>query len=750
MAAWLSSALLLAAIGGLGITGQIVLLRELVTAFSGNELSIAFMLAVWIACEAAGAFAFGVLFRRCNPVRWLGLLALLSVAVSAAAVPAAVLGRPLVGLLPGETLSIPALCLIAFAVVSLPAFTHGALFVTGAGLLGSAPGRTTIPGRAYLWEGIGTAIAALAISFGLAAGVSSLALVTLAAVPLAVALLLPGLGRSRLEKTCIVIALLCLPILLLFAGRMEQLAWQRHWPGQTVQSVANSAYGKVVRIARAGQQQVFFAGAAALTSPTIDFARTEQVVGLPLLLHPRPERVLILGQALGGPVAVALRHGAKQVVTTEPDAVLARELAATDDTVVNAELANPRHRRLALDPRRLLAADSGRFDVITILPSAPFSLSANRLFSLEAFLLCRRQLNPGGILCLNSPGSADRTRLAPDLERMAGLRLATLERAFAHVLPLAADIPLFIAAGFPLNPPPETLARRLATRAAAGQVLDSVYLVALLDGFRQQEFTRRLTRAVSSGGPNTDLHPREVALSIVRENRTVSGVVARLYDAAINLRLRHLLVGLGLLLCLSLAAARTLGRRFAVGTAIVTSGFCGAGISVILLFAYQTRFGTLYTHIALLLGAFMLGSVLGSAAAVQLTTRLRSTSLLLLEIALLLLCVLAALASPVAPARLFVIMQLAAGTCLGAQFAVAGAEAAASPAARTGLLAGLDLVGGALGMLVCGLVLVPGLGLVVAALALTGVKSASALGLALSRPDPAWRWTAASGPNCPG
>jgi len=87
------AALNLVAIGCLGITAQLVIMRELITAFSGNELSIAVMLSVWIACEAAGALALSRLAHRRNPAQWFDALAFLSAGVSVAAVPAAILGR---------------------------------------------------------------------------------------------------------------------------------------------------------------------------------------------------------------------------------------------------------------------------------------------------------------------------------------------------------------------------------------------------------------------------------------------------------------------------------------------------------------------------------------------------------------------------------------------------------------------------------------------------------------------------------
>ncbi len=53
---WLVVSLLL--MGFSGMAAQVILLRELLTVFYGNELSIGIILAGWLLFEAAGAYAF--------------------------------------------------------------------------------------------------------------------------------------------------------------------------------------------------------------------------------------------------------------------------------------------------------------------------------------------------------------------------------------------------------------------------------------------------------------------------------------------------------------------------------------------------------------------------------------------------------------------------------------------------------------------------------------------------------------------
>ncbi len=141
----------------MGAAVQLVLLRELMAAFGGNEFSAGVTVAVWVLCEAFGAWLAGRGFFSVSDA----LLSTLSILSSLAAVPAATLLRPLLGVLPGEALSVPLLLFVTFVAVSLPAGAHGALFVAATAL--HAERRTSgAVGVAYTWEGLGAVLASLA------------------------------------------------------------------------------------------------------------------------------------------------------------------------------------------------------------------------------------------------------------------------------------------------------------------------------------------------------------------------------------------------------------------------------------------------------------------------------------------------------------------------------------------------------------------------------------------------------------
>jgi spermidine synthase len=757
------SAFFLAAIGCLGIATQLILLRELMAAYGGNEFSAGVTVAVWILCEALGAWLAG---RKSYIVYRTSFLTAPSILSSLIAVPLAVLIRPLLGVLPGETLSIPLLLLATFAVVLLPAATHGALFVA------AAAHRTQGIGSAYVWEGVGTALAGVSCFF-LLYRLPSLAVVALSALPLCVAAGI-GYGRARTKWMMWILGFGALA-LLVFGLPAEKLAWAAAWKGQGVTAVANSPYGKVIQLERAGQQLILYDGLPVLTVPPTQTERIEELSLLPSLYHPAPRRVLVLGTDLTIPAALARFRPDIEVISVQLDPVLARmslSALSSDSSFVthhsslitsDSSLLPPLVSLTIADPVSFLRSvhdtplspesgvltstfDARRlFDCIILTDAVPSSLGDSRLFSAEFYRLCHSRLAPGGLLATAGPGNP--IGLSPDIVRILSTRLRTLRTAFRHVLPVAADIPLLLASDRPLDVSTETLLIRLARLSEPPKLLDSSYVSSLFDPFRQEA----LASALETGDPHRDTgissarSPRELFLNMVRENRLASpafgAVYARLGSLSIVGHSSFIVLLLSaILLVVGVAGARARGHTFGRGFSILTSGFSGAAVSSLLIFAWQMRFGSVFSGLTLLISAFMLGTVLGGILGSRSSLVLRPSSIVhrffVSDLALAACAAAAVALIRGGPAGMFLVANCLAGACLGFQFAVAGSivhrsssivSGPATAARRAGILTALDLAGGSLGGILTALVLVPVFGIGTAALLAGSVKLVSSL-----------------------
>ncbi|MDT8335827.1 MAG: hypothetical protein RQ753_09010, partial [Desulfurivibrionaceae bacterium] len=119
---------------------------------------------------------------------------------------------------------------------------------------------------------------------------------------------------------------------------------------------------------------------------------------LPLLLHPNPGKVFVLGVGSGITSGEALNHpGVGRVVTVE----LAREVfeAAKYFAADNGRFwENSRHRMVIEDGKTFLQLSKEKFDVIALEPTNIWQEGMAGLFSEEFFRLARARLAEGGVM----------------------------------------------------------------------------------------------------------------------------------------------------------------------------------------------------------------------------------------------------------------------------------------------------------------------------------------------------------------
>ncbi len=119
---------------------------------------------------------------------------------------------------------------------------------------------------------------------------------------------------------------------------------------------------------------------------------------LPLLLHPNPQRVAILGLGSGVTLGSALTHGLSQALVLEisPEVVTASQFFNEEN---HRALENARTRLIVGDGRTHLTLGREQYDVIVSEPSNPWMAGIASLFTREFFEAARARLAPGGVLC---------------------------------------------------------------------------------------------------------------------------------------------------------------------------------------------------------------------------------------------------------------------------------------------------------------------------------------------------------------
>jgi spermidine synthase len=710
--------LALAALGFTATIAQVVLMRELVATFYGNELLFGLALAAWLAWTAVGARVGAGLGNRKGHPYAAGLAATGVLLLAQLALVRGV--RVLLGVTPGAFVELAPMVVAVVLVLAPLCLLGGCLFTLGARLMIGQGGTAS---QAYAWESTGAVTGGLLFSFLLVQWFDPFQTALLiAAANLAVAAkLYPMPHASRVTHYASRLLLLASCILLLASfplGRLfhtATLGWQ--WPDLAF--AADSPYGRLTIQARDGQRAFFENGLLAFeTQGTFP----EEVVHFPLLAHPDPREVLLIGGGIAGDVREVLKHPNARVTYVELDPLLieaARAYLPPEDAAV---LDDPRVTLVLTDGRLYVQGATHTFDAIILDLPEPATGALNRFYTREFFAEARAILSPGGVFALGLPAAEN--YWSPEMARRNASVYWTLRDAFPQVVALPGEHVFFLASDIPLATDPTVLVERLDER-----------------GITTRWVTPEYIRYVYTTDRFASVRAELEGMADVRRNRDLAPIcyyydlalwLSRFYPAAGSEQVPNLrgaferagLVNLGWVAA-PLAALVLLARwrrRMVVPLAVACAGLAGMTLEVIVLFAFQVLHGTLYARISLIVAASMAGLAVGSTVGNRVMPPLLSPPqaggksarrmLLAVLLAITLYSGLLLLILPLSiPAPIFLLLAVAGGALAGMAFPLAMALTPGDAGHTAGRLYAADLAGSFLGALTGTAFLVPLLGL---------------------------------------
>lgn len=147
---------------------------------------------------------------------------------------------------------------------------------------------------------------------------------------------------------------------------------------------------------------------------------------IPMLLHPDPRQVLVVGLGSGMTVGAVAAHpsvGNLDVVEISPEVITAARMFADHN---NHVLEDPRVRVAVEDAKSFLKVTDRRYDVIISEPSNPWMAGIAGVFSYEFYLDCKSRLNPSGLM-------VQWIHLYETSDAAVELVLATFNSVFPHV-----------------------------------------------------------------------------------------------------------------------------------------------------------------------------------------------------------------------------------------------------------------------------------------------------------------------------
>jgi spermidine synthase len=165
----------------------------------------------------------------------------------------------------------------------------------------------------------------------------------------------------------------------------------------------------------------------------------EALVHPGLLAHGDPRSVFIAGGGEGAALREVLRHRSVERVTmVEIDQTVVEACRTHLSQLHHGSFDDPRLRLQFADARAYLQAHEDRYDTIVVDISDPEDMAPSRmLFTREFYSLCKRRLNPNGVLIVQGDivGTGDSHLFLPIV--------STLRAVFQRASPYWAHIPSF-------------------------------------------------------------------------------------------------------------------------------------------------------------------------------------------------------------------------------------------------------------------------------------------------------------------
>lgn len=669
------------------VVTQLLIIREFLAQFQGNEFIIALILFNWLVLGGIGTILARWVIRdlwvaTANRLGWLSLILAGMPAVQILAI------RFLrdVFFIHGSSVGFYPTLSYSFLIMAPYCLMIG--FVLPYSLFVIRAEKPDYPGaRIYIIDNLGDVSGGALFSFALVFLVTPLKAVFLANLPLLLTAFLL-LSRNFFRSRIAIYLGAGMTFIILIAGIFLEPASLFQPSGKLVY-YKESRYGRI-EVRKDQEQFTLFVGGAPLFG-TQNLSMAEETIHYPLAQLPRVQNILLIS-AEGGMMTELEKYRPASIDYVELDPKVA-EVEFRFKMIKKI----PGLKVINQDGRAYLADSNKIYDAIIVNLSEPDTYQINRFFTDRFFDLARRHLARHGVLSFAMKGF-ENYLAEPQRQKLSSL-YNTVNDYFKHVLLLPGQKIFFLCSSQPLNTDiPALLARKnIPTR----------YIKGYYYGNLTQERIERLNALIDPLTPkNRDDYPQLMRLMFqqwfAKFSTSPTGFIA----------------------ILAVVCMVYLIRISAEEFVLFSTGFTVMGSELLVIFAFQIFFGYIYFQIGLIVTVFLAGLLPGAWFGHRFRYRSKQTlafadGLLILLMGMLIVAL--RQGSYGLPVSFFLFYGFVVSLICGFQFPVAlylrGGDA---PAVTQTFSA--DLIGAAFGTLMTSVVLIPYFGIIRTVAGLIGLK----------------------------
>lgn len=704
-------------LGVIAMSTQVILLREVLAIFHGNELILGLFLGIWMLLTAAGSLLAvrlqqcSLYIERCtffqstidnrqstieNPSSFFLLfsVSLLPLATLFLLVTLRYFFVPS-GVMPGlgMTALVIILALLPFCIVSGMLFP---LFVQNLSVLKNK----NLLSQGYALESLGSILGGLLFSLVFILVLPPYeSLVLLSSFSLLLMSLLSFITRQftrAISMIVLAIVVFSLPAFPGLATYLDRLQFHK----QNVIEIRSSPVG-MIAVSKM-DSEVFIYENGIPVSMGSDVILREESVHYAMLLHPSPGNVLIISGAANGSIEEALKYPGSSIDYIDRDPWL---LKVIDNYRPLPQ--DPRVNYYYEDARRVLSKSDQKYDVILVNTSVPESAEMNRYYTVEFYELLKKKLNPGGIISVSTPAAGN--YMNETSRHVHSVIYNTLKEVFSQIRIIPGAKDYFIASDSTIE---LSIFKDFQKKGIQNDYVNPFYINENLLNSRSDLIMKDIETGATI---NSDLKPFVFSLFLKQW----------LERFKINTWIIPLILILLLVLSLVFLGPLNLG--------LFTGGFTASGLEFLLLIWFQVVYGNVYQMTGVIFAMFMAGIVFGSLFLGKSDKKhifrgflkIQGTFAIFSAYISILILLFPSSPFPRFPASMLVmilILVLITGILMGAQFALSARLRTTSVIKSSGESFSADLLGSAIGVVLVSVYLIPMIGLPLTAMSLAGLN----------------------------
>jgi len=736
--------LLIFSYGLFSIAAQTLLFREFVTTFEGNDISVGIFFGSWFLWVGLGA----VLVRKAETLaeKLLKRIEILFLAYLPAFILQTILilqARELAGIESYALWSIRDILLVSIIVNAPISLITGMLFPIACRWVGSGTiqqGDKFPVSHVYMIEAAGSFAGGVGVTILLGFGISPARIFLLLALILSSSVFLVRLagifvpdprraaGLAGRLIACALSFLVPFVVCLCFVrgfdeiltGRMRVIKWTKLLPKSALTSSFQTAQAEYLYGIYKGRWIAIREGSVAEALP--DESSAGRIAAIILCQKPDARKVLVVGSGLGLCRGLLQLPQIEKVTWTHYDGEYVKKV--NEFIPSGLKITDERFEPFTGDVRSLPAAKQESFDIVILnLPDATSSV-LNRYYTLEFYCQIKEFLGPEGVLAVRTAGGEN--IMGTELVNLGASTKRTLEQVFSQIVLAPGEDTWFIASDSEsVTGEPGALRDRFASINGAGRLFSPEGLLSVYLPDRASEAMKNYSNADLPEYflINRDSRPLTHLYSLLLAAKQSGAPAARLIKhlalaGPLVFIIPILVVVILRMLYILTSAAEGRASSFDGSFLVFSAGVVGIGAVIVLMYLYQTRFGSLYLHIGVVSSLFMAGLTAGAASVRRLlsehkTNRNERLLLLVIFVHSLVLCAIAFWPVGQWTHVTFAIAFVLCGVCTGCYFPIAAGQLADS-GFETGhagsMLETADHTGAAAGGAVTSLALVPVIG----------------------------------------